>query len=29
MDFKKVFDIVLREVLWQVLASLGVEGHFL
>ncbi len=29
MDFKKAFDIVLREVLWQVLVGLGVEGHFL
>ncbi len=29
MDFKKAFDIVPREVLWQVLASLRVEGHFL
>jgi hypothetical protein len=29
VDLKKVFDTVLREILWQVLASLGVEGHFL
>jgi hypothetical protein len=29
VDFKKAFDIVPREVLWQVLAGLGVEGHFL
>jgi len=29
MDFKKAFDIMLREVLWQVLAGLGVEGRFL
>ncbi len=29
VDFKKAFDIVPREVLWQVLASLGVEGRFL
>jgi hypothetical protein len=29
MDFKKVFNIVSREVLWQVLAGLGVEGCFL
>jgi len=29
MDFKKAFDIVPREVLWQVLAGLEVEGHFL
>jgi hypothetical protein len=29
VDFKKVFDIVLREMLWQVLAGLGVEGRFL
>ncbi len=29
MDFKKAFDIVSREVLWQVLAGLGVEGRFL
>jgi hypothetical protein len=29
MNFKKVFDIVPREVLWQVLAGLGVEGCFL
>jgi len=29
VDLKKAFDIVLREILWQVLASLGVEGHFL
>ncbi len=29
VDFKKVFDIMLCEVLWQVLASLRVEGHFL
>jgi len=29
VDLKKTFDIVLREVLWQVLASLGVEGRFL
>jgi hypothetical protein len=28
VDFKKVFDIMPCEVLWQVLASLGVEGHF-
>jgi len=29
VDFKKAFDIVPCEVLWQVLASLGVEGRFL
>jgi hypothetical protein len=29
VDFKKIFDIVPCEVLWQVLASLEVEGHFL
>jgi hypothetical protein len=30
LDFKKAFDIVLREVLWHVLAGLlGVEGRFL
>ncbi len=29
VDFKKAFDIVPREVLWQVLAGLRVEGHFL
>jgi hypothetical protein len=29
VDFKKAFNIVLREVLWQVLASFGVESCFL
>jgi hypothetical protein len=29
VDFKKAFDIVPHEVLWQVLAGLGVEGRFL
>ncbi len=29
MDFKKVFDIVSREMMWQVLTGLEVEGHFL
>jgi hypothetical protein len=29
VDLKKAFDIVPREVLWQVLAGLGVKGHFL
>jgi hypothetical protein len=29
VDFKKVFDIVSREVLWQVLVGLKVEGRFL
>ncbi len=29
MDLKKAFDIVPREALWQVLASLGVKGRFL
>ncbi len=29
MDFKKAFDIVPLEVLWQVLASLEVEWRFL
>jgi hypothetical protein len=29
VDFKKAFDIVPCEVLWQVLAGLRVEGHFL
>ncbi len=29
VDFKKVFDTVLCEMLWQVLAGLGVEGCFL
>jgi hypothetical protein len=29
VDFKKVFDIVPREVLWQVLVGLRVEGRFL
>jgi hypothetical protein len=29
VDFKKAFDTVPREVLWQVLAGLGVEGRFL
>jgi hypothetical protein len=28
VDFKKVFDTVLREVLWQVLVRLRVEGFF-
>ncbi len=28
VDLKKAFDIVLHEVLWQVLVSLGVEGCF-
>jgi hypothetical protein len=29
VDFKKAIDIMLCEVLWHVLAGLGVEGHFL
>jgi hypothetical protein len=29
VDFKKAFDIVSCEILWQMLASLGVEGCFL
>jgi hypothetical protein len=29
VDFKKAFDIVSREVLWEMLASLEVKGHFL
>jgi hypothetical protein len=29
VDFKNAFDTVPREVLWQVLAGLGVEGRFL
>jgi hypothetical protein len=29
VDFKKAFDTMSLEVLWQVLASLGVEGRFL
>jgi hypothetical protein len=29
LDFKKEFDIVPREVLWQMLVSLEVEGRFL
>jgi len=29
MDFKKAFDIVPHEMLWQVLAGLEVEGRFL
>jgi len=29
VDFKKVFDTVFCEMLWQVLASLEVEGRFL
>jgi hypothetical protein len=29
VDFKKAFDIVPREMLWQVLAGFGVEGRFL
>jgi hypothetical protein len=29
VHLKKAFDIVPHEVLWQVLAGLGVEGHFL
>jgi len=29
VDFKKVFDIILREMLWQVLVRLRVEGCFL
>ncbi len=29
MDFKQAFDIVSREVLWQMLAGLGVKGRFL
>ncbi len=29
VDFKKAFDIVPCEVLWHVLAGLGLEGHFL
>ncbi len=29
VDFKKAFDTMPREVLWQVLAGLGVEGRFL
>jgi len=29
VDFKNAFDIVLREVLWQVLTSFKVEGRFL
>ncbi len=29
VDFKKAFDIVPREMLWQVLVGLRVEGCFL
>jgi len=29
VDFRKVFNILPREELWQVLTSLRVEGHFL
>jgi hypothetical protein len=29
MDFKKAFDTVIYEVMWEVLASLMVEGRFL
>jgi hypothetical protein len=29
VDFKKAFVIMLREVLWRVLARLPMEGHFL
>jgi hypothetical protein len=29
VDFKKEFDIMPREMLWQMLASFGVEGRFL
>jgi hypothetical protein len=29
VDLKKAFDTVPREVLWQMLASLGVKGRFL
>jgi len=29
VDFKKAFDIVPHEVLWQVLVGFGVEGRFL
>jgi hypothetical protein len=29
VDFKKAFDTAPHEVLWQVLAGLKVEGHFL
>jgi hypothetical protein len=29
VDFKKAFDVMSHEVLWQVLLGLGVEGHFL
>jgi hypothetical protein len=29
VNFKKTFDIMSREVLWQVLAGLEVEGRFL
>jgi hypothetical protein len=29
VDFKKAFDIMLCEVLWQVLVGVGVEGGFL
>jgi hypothetical protein len=29
LDLKKAFDIMPREVLWQMLAGLGVKGRFL
>jgi len=29
VDFKKVFNTMPREVLWQMLVDLRVEGHFL
>jgi hypothetical protein len=29
VDFKKAFDIMSHEVLWQVLVGFGVEGRFL
>jgi hypothetical protein len=29
IDFKKAFDTMSREVLWQVMAGFGVEGSFL
>ncbi len=29
MDFRKAFDIVPRDLLWQVLAEMGIVGHFM
>jgi len=29
VDFRKAFDIVLRDLLWQVLAEMGIVGRFM